>query len=499
MDMKERYFTAPLRILNKDEKVYALKESEINAILNLRGLKTELDPGMGGVSPRVIEDLLNDASELVSLDIALTSACNFKCIWCYRPDEEWGKDRIPFDRVVEIIEQASRLGVRFFVLTGGEPLMYRDQDKTYFDVVDKIYEIYQSQNLPVKVLTFTDVALIDAQKARMLAERKIGLCLKKDSLDREIQDGILGVEGFVKMEQGYQNLFDAGYGSNPDLPVSVNTVLAKSIVVKDKGVINTLDGCIDLHRWVKSHNMEHSIVPIHYCGEAIDETQEEGIHPLEVKALYDILAEIDAREYQDPWQVYSPFPKNKTCNRPGRGVHVRATGKVTSCSESPLIDAYVFGNAKKDNLIEMIRSELYQSFKKDFAVREGTYICNPDACDLNKNYLCRGGCATRSAYTKIDAQTGSMLQNTDMLAYSKGREDPLCPGWIVLAQKQGVLKEGVYEQMLEKLLNLSSLDSAIAIDIKEKLVRDFNAIKNTLKDDKHDQAKDTIGRTPTTV
>jgi radical SAM protein with 4Fe4S-binding SPASM domain len=288
--------------------------------------------------------------------------------------------------------------------------------------------------------------------------------------------------GSVKMARGYLNLFEAGYGKNPDLAVSVNSVLGKEIVTK-KGVINTLDTMIDLHWWVKANGMEHSIVPIHYCGEVLDENQNVGITPLDVKALYDILCMIDRLVFEDNWEVYSAFPKNKTCNRPGRGVHVRATGEVTSCSESPKIDPYVFGNVNEMRLLDMIRSRKFQAFREEFHERKGKYICNPDACDLNANYLCRGGCATRAAYSKVDPETGLVVRNVDMTAYSKGREDPLCPGWIVLAQREGVLKEGVYEAVVDELIAKSTRlqeKPELAREIRETLVGKFSALRDTL-------------------
>ena len=295
------------------------------------------------------------------------------------------------------------------------------------------------------------------------------LDLHFESSESAIQPLIIGSSN--KALSLSNKLFEAGYGSNPDLAVSVNQVLRK-------GEFNTLDGIVDLHMWIKAHGMEHSVVPIHYCGEALNEEQQEGIHPLEVKAAYDIMSEIDSCEFNDIWKVYSPFPKNKTCNRPGRGVHIRATGKVTSCSESPLIDDYVFGDIHKDKFIDIIRSSKFDNFKEEFALREGKYICNPDVCDLCANHLCRGGCATRSAYSKFDPETGLIVQNTNMQAYSQGREDPLCPAWTVLAQKQGVLKEGVYENVVEGLLANSGLDSNFASRIKQRIVANFSALRN---------------------
>ena len=71
-----------------------------------------------------------------------------------------------------------------------------------------------------------------------------------------------------------------------------------------------------------------------------------------------------------------------------------------------------------------------------------------------------------------------IVQNTNTQAYSQGREDPLCSAWTVLAQKQGVLKEGVYGNVVEGLLANSRLDSDFVSRIKQRVVANFNALRN---------------------
>jgi len=465
-------FIRTLSVPPEGQKVYNLSQKDIEDISRLRDNKEELDPGMGGVSPVVLDSF---DSELVSIDFAITSVCNFRCIWCYRPCEEWGKMYLEFDVISRAIKECIELGVKFFILTGGEPVIYEDRNYSYFDVVNEIYRIYGEKE--VKIFTFTDVAVIDEEIAEKFAKNKISLCLKRDALDHELQDTIIGIKGgSLKMEKGYENLFKAGYGKNPELSVSVNTVLAKNIIVNGKNV-NTLDTLIDLHQWVVKNGMEHSIVPIHYCGEADEETQEEGINPLEIKVVYDIICELD-RMRGDEWRVFSAFPKNKTCNRPGRGLHIRATGKVSACSESPLVDEFIFGDIRENSVIDIVRSKKFQEFKGAFDEREGKYICNSKICDLRKNRLCRGGCATRSAYSRIDPLNGLIVQNEDPIKYSEGREDPLCPGWAVLAQKQGVLKEKLYENIAEKLILTSQLSLSDKKMVKDKIVAEFGNLKN---------------------
>ncbi|MDD5193385.1 MAG: SPASM domain-containing protein [Candidatus Nanoarchaeia archaeon] len=478
--MREGLFEKPLKLPSEftDPKVNRISPEEAQFIRKFRESKEELDPGMGGISPDKLDNLLKN-SDLASVDIAITAACNFKCVHCYKPANEWGSQFFDIPTIQNIASQSADLGVQFFVITGGEPMIYRHKGKTYFDVVDTILEEYSKRNLTFpNILTFTDVALISPDIANNLAQRRIALCLKRDTLDPQVQDGILNVDprnATQKMEIGYDNLIAAGYGKNSQFPASVNTVLRK-------GKFNTFKGSVDLHVWVRERGFEHSIVPIHYCGDAETEDQKVGLNALEVKALYDILAQIDMIRFKDAWTVYSGFPKNKTCNRPGRGVHIRVTGEVTACSESPKIGMYIFGNIKNESLVGMIKSKKFQEFRKEFSQRKGKYICNNDVCDLSKEHLCRGGCATRSAYSSIDPDTGLIIPNTNPALYSQGNEDPLCPTWMVFAQMQGVLKKGVYEAAVDYLLSRSQRLTIFEKEkIRTKIISDFNEIRGRLE------------------
>ena len=94
-------------------------------------------------------------------------------------------------------------------------------------------------------------------------------------------------------------------------------------------------------------------------------------------------------------------------------------------------------------------------YREQFSEGHGTYVCSPDVCDLNKNHLCLGGCAVRSAYSKVDYSTGLITKNENLHNYSEHREDPLCPAWTVLAEKQGALKPGLLQSIHNRLLEKS--------------------------------------------
>lgn len=456
---KEPIFTKPLREPQEGEKVYPLSEEDILEIRSLRGAVIDLHPGMGGVAPEKLINMIDQGIELTSLDYMLTRGCNFECPWCFANSGPSQKDYLPFSSLKLITGEAFELGTSLFILTGGEPLVYKDPalgtqkgaGDHFFKVAEMIIEIYAQGGKKPKILTFDDVALITPEIAERFAKHEIGLCTKGDTLIAELQDYKVNQKGaFEKMQKGYRNLIEAGYGKNPRLRLVVNSVLDHT----------TFDGMIDLHIWVMENGFDHSIVPIHYCGSAENEDQEAGIHSPHVKVLYDLLSKIDEKQFGIKWKPWSSFTYNKTCNRNRSGLHIRANGDITACSESPgknETEKYTFGNIFQENfsLSEIVKSDKLRTYRKEFAQGYGTYVCSPDTCDLCANSLCQGGCAVRSAYSRIDLDTGLLTKNNDPENYSRHREDPLCPAWTVLAIRQGILRKGLLKDIFNRLLSTS--------------------------------------------
>ena len=456
---KEPIFTEPLKEPKKGEKVYSLSTKEIVSIRALRGAVVDLHPGMGGIAPDKLISMINEGIELTSLDYMLTRGCNFECQWCFANSGPRQSEYLPFRMIRSITEEARDLGTSLFILTGGEPLLYKDPElgkqkgvrDHFFRVVEMIINVYACKGKKPKLLTFDDVALITPEVAKRFRDYEVGLCTKGDTLIPELQDFLVNQPGaFQRMQRGYENLIAAGYGKNPNLRLVVNSVLNHA----------TFDSMLDLHMWVMENGFDHSIVPIHYCGGAESKEQEAGIHSPHVKVLYDLISRIDKEKFGIAWTPRSAFTYNKTCNRNRSGLHIRANGDVTACSESPGRDTterYTFGNVfnKNFSLENIVKGKKLRAYRKEFAKGYGTYVCSPEVCDLYANNLCQGGCATRSAYSKVDTNTGLLTQNPNLHNYSEKREDPLCPAWTVLALKQGILREGLLEIIHARLLERS--------------------------------------------
>jgi len=96
------------------------------------------------------------------LVISPTKACNLKCYGCYANAAK-ETDKLPKEIFERIIKEAIELwGVRFFVISGGEPLMYKDKGEDFLDIISKFKEAI--------FLFYTNGLLIDEKKAKRMAE-----------------------------------------------------------------------------------------------------------------------------------------------------------------------------------------------------------------------------------------------------------------------------------------------------------------------------------------
>ncbi|WP_245544049.1 radical SAM protein [Peptoniphilus timonensis] len=87
-----------------------------------------------------------------------TSACNLKCTGCWAA--EYGhKNNLTYDEMASIVRQGNELGTYFFILTGGEPLVRKD------DVIKLAKEFNDSA-----FHVFTNGTLIDEEFCKEVKE-----------------------------------------------------------------------------------------------------------------------------------------------------------------------------------------------------------------------------------------------------------------------------------------------------------------------------------------
>jgi len=95
--------------------------------------------------------------------VSPTNACNLRCTGCYASCGDYRAVHLPYETFDRIIGEVHDLWqARFVVLSGGEPMMYRDGGRTIFDIFEKYEDMF--------FLFFTNGTLIDHRAAARMAE-----------------------------------------------------------------------------------------------------------------------------------------------------------------------------------------------------------------------------------------------------------------------------------------------------------------------------------------
>ncbi len=96
------------------------------------------------------------------LVISPAKACNLRCPDCYAASGA-NPEKLSAGELRRIIKEAKELwGVRFFVISGGEPFLWRDGDVRFLDVIE--------ENPDRFFMVYTNGTLIDEETADRLAE-----------------------------------------------------------------------------------------------------------------------------------------------------------------------------------------------------------------------------------------------------------------------------------------------------------------------------------------
>ncbi len=90
--------------------------------------------------------------------ISPTNVCNLKCKGCYAGDV-YTKHTLDFEVFDKIISDMKKeFAAHFFVISGGEPFMYKSKGKTLMDILEKHNDSY--------FLCYTNGLLITKEKAQ---------------------------------------------------------------------------------------------------------------------------------------------------------------------------------------------------------------------------------------------------------------------------------------------------------------------------------------------
>ena len=136
--------------------------------------------------------------------ISVTDRCNLRCKYCMPEPFDWlsHSEILSYEEILRIAQAAIRLGITYFKVTGGEPLVRKD-------IVQFIGRLRALPGCKAVTLTTNGVLLGElAQPLKQAGLDAVNISLDTPDADRYAQ--ISGVDALPKVMQGIDAALDAG-------------------------------------------------------------------------------------------------------------------------------------------------------------------------------------------------------------------------------------------------------------------------------------------------
>ena len=143
-------------------------------------------------------------NRLLTMEIEFSLRCNFRCPYCYVPEESYFDGELTPAEIRDVLLQAKALGTRRIIILGGEPSIYPH--------IREMIAFIQDQGMDVEM--FTNGSGITADFARWLFDRHVRVVMKMNTFDADLQDRLSGKPGAGRIiTKALEHLKQAGYPS----------------------------------------------------------------------------------------------------------------------------------------------------------------------------------------------------------------------------------------------------------------------------------------------
>jgi MoaA/NifB/PqqE/SkfB family radical SAM enzyme len=160
-------FLPEQRFLEKETKLQKLRKK-----IRLQGLsfKEELEG-----------QVINFRETIVYLSLVPWEFCNWACQYCHETRRVKENDELTIDEMKRIIAEAGNLGIKSLLLLGGEVLL-----QNTWNITRQI--VQEACDNGLITLIYTNGSQVTDEMADFLANRRVSIALKVDSLNREKYD-----------------------------------------------------------------------------------------------------------------------------------------------------------------------------------------------------------------------------------------------------------------------------------------------------------------------
>ena len=252
---------------------------------------------------------VSSEGRLLSLEIELSLACNFRCRYCYVAPEYDFSNELSYAEICDVILQAKELGALKIILLGGEPMIYPR--------LKELVVFITEQELETEI--FTNGTNITPSAAAFFYEKQVRVVLKMNSFKASVQNELASVPNAYEIIQAaYKNLSEAGYPSEGHM-LAISTIICRQ----------NLDELPALWRWAREQGVAPYLEMITPQGEA---TKNDDLHvdSATVEQLFKTIEALDADEFGKEWVAQPPLVGSR-CLRHQYSCMVNATGFVQPC------------------------------------------------------------------------------------------------------------------------------------------------------------------------
>lgn len=285
----------------------------------------------------------------LTLTLVPENACATDCIYCYAERKKIKKkEHMSLKRWKEIIKEAHHLGVDLAVLTGGDPLKY----KNIFPLLKELIKYDFMFILPSKVFVTKEMA----KKFKAIGMEKCWNQVSIDSYKDETTQRMVGVKNYAtKTFESINNMVLEG------LQVRVNCVATPINCYEIPELIEKLDALgvkqMSVSGYGRTHyrHKDEHFLSLDQMDWLNDQAEKLNTSLKNIK----ISCSISTRDFSMPSNIEKEesWEERSKCSAGRASLVINPTGEVTLCEQIPLKEEYIAGDLKHQSLQEVWNSK----------------------------------------------------------------------------------------------------------------------------------------------